>query len=236
MCKINRYAINTLAVLAIGGVMDCCGAPYANMSTNAGAANANMSLNTGMMNANMPETTNSRQCALRDTLDTLWEEHVMWTRQFIVSSVAGLGDAALDAQRLLKNQDDIGNAIVPFYGKKAGADLAKLLRQHISIYADIVKFAIAQNNKKVDSLYTQWYANAAAIAKFLSKLNPKNWTEQELKAMLNEHLKLTGQELQLRLQGNWAADIANYDQIFKQAHMMGDALAEGIIKQFPNKV
>jgi hypothetical protein len=49
--------------------------------------------------------------------------------------------------------------------------------------------------------------------------------------MLNQHLELTTQEATARLQQRWADDAARFDQIFDQAMMMADALADGIIKQ-----
>ena len=50
----------------------------------------------------------------------LWEDHITWTRLYIVSATADLPDKDATAQRLLRNQDDIGNAVKPFYGDAAG--------------------------------------------------------------------------------------------------------------------
>ncbi|MCL4229339.1 glycosyltransferase [Candidatus Dependentiae bacterium] len=167
-------------------------------------------------------------------MDKLWMEHAFLTRQFIIATTAGLEDVELAAQRLLKNQDEIGDAIVPFYGKEAGKALAQLLREHISIAADIVKAANAQDTDKVNTLNTQWRANAVDIATFLNAANPY-FDAKVLTAMLNEHLDLTTQELMLRLKRDWKADMANYDLIIEQIRMMGQGFADGIIKQFPNK-
>ena len=57
---------------------------------------------------------------LRDSMDKLWEDHVTWTRLYIVSAAANLPDKDATAQRLLQNQTDIGNAIKPVYGDAAG--------------------------------------------------------------------------------------------------------------------
>jgi len=51
---------------------------------------------------------------LRLGMRKLWEDHIVYTRNYIISALAGLGDADAVAQRLLKNQDDIGDAIKPF--------------------------------------------------------------------------------------------------------------------------
>src|SRR5678809_947616 len=76
---------------------------------------------------------------LRAAMRKLWEDHVTYTRNFIISALAGLEDTPKITERLLRNQDDIGDAIKPYYGEKAGKKLAGLLREHILIAADIVK-------------------------------------------------------------------------------------------------
>jgi hypothetical protein len=80
-----------------------------------------------------------------------------------------------------------------------------------------------------------WTQNADDIAAFLSKANP-NWPEADLKAMLHEHLALTTDEVVGRLKKDWAADIAAYDKGHMHILKLADALAEGIAKQFPDKL
>ena len=80
----------------------------------------------------------------------------------------------------------------------------------------------------------RWHSNAVDIANFLSGANP-NWKQSDLVAMLNEHLALTTQEATARLQRNWSQDAATFDRIFDQAMMMADALADGVIRQFPSR-
>ena len=54
--------------------------------------------------------------------------------------------------------------------------------------------------------------------------------------MLNEHLSLTTEEAKARLEKRWDDDAKTFDKIFDQAMHMADALTDGIVKQFPNKV
>src|SRR4051812_17060800 len=60
-----------------------------------------------------------RQAAFQDAMRKLWEDHVTWTRLAIVSFAGGLPDLEATEARLLRNQADIGNAIKPYYGRRA---------------------------------------------------------------------------------------------------------------------
>lgn len=53
--------------------------------------------------------------------------------------------------------------------------------------------------------------------------------------MLHQHLTLVKSEAVNILNKNYAATIDVYDEIENQSLGMADVLAEGIIKQFPNK-
>jgi hypothetical protein len=59
------------------------------------------------------------RAAFHDAMRKLWEDHITWTRLFIVSALADLPDKQATTERLLSNQVDIGNAIKPYYGDAA---------------------------------------------------------------------------------------------------------------------
>lgn len=171
---------------------------------------------------------------LRNAMRQLWEDHIVYTRNFIISSLGGLEDTGKIAERLLRNQDDIGNAIKPIYGEEAGKKLSALLRDHILIAADIVAAAKAGDNDGVSKGQKRWTDNADEIAVFLSGANP-NWPVQTLKNMMYTHLALTTTEVVSRLKKDWAADIDAYDKGHVHMLMFADALSDGIVKQFPEK-
>ena len=177
----------------------------------------------------------TKQSALQDAMRKLWEDHIVWTRQFIVSAVADSPDKAAATERLLQNQVDIGNAIKPFYGDAAGEKLTALLREHITTAAEVVAAAKANDSAKLGDASKRWNANADEIATFLSGANPKAWPPAEMKKMMRDHLDLTTAEAVARLKGDWAADIAAYDKVHVQILHMADMLSNGIISQFPAK-
>ena len=172
---------------------------------------------------------------LHRDMRTLWTDHVVWTRLYIVSALGDQPDATAAANRLMKNQEAIGSAVGQFYGKAAGDQLTTLLKEHITIAVDLVKAAKGGDKAGQDAADKKWHDNATAIADFLSKANP-NWPRATLVDLMNEHLATTTQEVVARLQKNWEEDVKAYDAVYAHILRMSDALADGIAKQFPDKV
>ena len=164
----------------------------------------------------------------------LWSDHVIWTSKYITSAISGQPDKDKVLARLLRNQQDIGNAIKPYYGAAAGDQLTKLLTDHIVIAGKVVDAAKANDMANLKTLNDQWFKNADDIAAFLSKANP-NWTNQALKNLLYTHLKMITNEVVTRLKMDWDGNIKAFDDGINHIIMLADALSAGNIKQYPTK-
>ena len=99
----------------------------------------------------------------------------------------------------------------------------------------MIDAAKAGDSAAFDDANARWYANADEIAAFLNSANPENWPLDEMQAMMRDHLDLTLQEASARLNGDYEADIAAYEEIHLQILHMADMLSEGIINQFPKE-
>ena len=172
---------------------------------------------------------------LRQDMRKLWTDHVVWTRDYIIAATTSQPDATAALNRLMKNQEDIGNAVAKFYGAAAGGQLTMLLKDHIAIAGDIVKAAMAGDKAGQKAADDRWHQNATQIADFLSKANP-NWPRATLIDMMNMHLSTTAAELTARLNKDWAGDVKAFDAVYDHILHMSDAIADGIAKQFPDKV
>lgn len=181
-----------------------------------------------------PNEEPSKRMAFQDAMRKLWEDHITWTRVFIISAAADLPDKPAATERLLQNQVDIGNAIKPYYGDEAGNKLTSLLKEHITIAAEVVTAAKANDSTKLTDANKRWFANGDQIADFLSAANPKNWPQAEMRTMMRAHLDLTTKEAVARLKSDWAGDIKAYDEVHQILHM-ADMLSEGIMKQHTEK-
>ena len=177
---------------------------------------------------------NFDEWSLWTAMRRLWADHAVWTRQYIVAAVAGTPDANAAAARLLRNQEDIGAAVAGFYGQEAGDALTKLLKSHILIAVDLIEAAKAGNKVAFAIRDRQWTSNARQIASFLSKAN-NHWPRKDVLDLLELHLDLTKQEVVARLNGDWEADVAAFDEIFAEILTLSDALSDGIVLQLREK-
>jgi hypothetical protein len=179
--------------------------------------------------------TTAKQAAFQDAMRKLWEDHITWTRLAIISFAHDLPDLPATQDRLLRNQVDIGDAIKPYYGDAAGAQLTALLKEHIVGAVALMTAAKAGDEALIKQRTDEWYVNGNEIADFLHEANPRNWSQESMREMMKGHLDQTLSEAVNRLTGNYADDVRDYDEIHEHILMMADSLSQGIIKQFPRR-
>jgi hypothetical protein len=176
-----------------------------------------------------------KQVVLRENMRRRWEDHITWTRLAIISLTTDSPDTEATVGRLLKNQTDIGNAVKPFYGRKAGNELTNQLRRHILIAAEVIAAAKAGDSAKLADAQARWAKNGDDIAAVLASVNPRYWKLGAMKAELRIHLKLTTAEVVARLKADWSVDVAAYEKIHTHALHLSDVLSDGLMKQFPRR-
>ncbi len=175
--------------------------------------------------------------AFHDAMRKLWEDHITWTRLYIVSATSGPEDLPgiqATTDRLLANQADLGDAIKPYYGEEAGEQLEALLTDHIVIATEVIGSAKAADMAGLEDATARWQANGDDIATFLSTANPEAWPLDMMKGHMRTHLDLTTEEAVAHLEGRYEDSVAAYEKVHAQILAMADMLSEGIISQFPD--
>jgi hypothetical protein len=221
----RRATLTLAALLAVASMV----AVLAISGTQEGHAAAEHS------HATVASVRTAEQVRFHDRMRKLWEDHITWTRLAIVSFAGGLPDFDQTAARLLRNQTDIGNAIEPYYGRRAGNRLTALLKAHIGGAVELLQAAQAGDDAKFAAAKQAWYRNGRQIARFLSNANPRFLPFTATSRLMKGHLDQTLDEAAHRLAGDFTADIRDYDRIHRHILMMADAISTGIIKQFPGR-
>ena len=164
----------------------------------------------------------------------LWTDHTVWTRDYIVAAVDDRPDAQAAANRLMKNQEDIGNAVAAYYGRAAGQQFTALLKQHISIAVDLIKAAKAGDAAAQKRADDQWQQNA---------VGHRDISEQGESELAERYARRDDADAPVdhdgrsrrALKHDWEGDVRAYDAVYQHILMMADALSDGIVKQFPDK-
>lgn len=172
--------------------------------------------------------------ALTAKMRILWAEHMEWT--YAVVAAFASGSAGLDAtvDRLLANQEDIGNAIKPFYGAAAGDRLTALLKEHITDAVPVLSAARAGDTAALNQAVATWYANAETIGNFLADANPR-LNRAAAVDMMRMHITQTVSYAADQLTGDYSRSITKYEEAEHHMRMMSDALVRALAKQFPKR-
>jgi len=172
------------------------------------------------------------QLSYHDEWRKLWEDHITWTRVVIIGILDELPGTNTYIGRLLLNYEDMEDALAPYYGDDAEV-LGDLIKDHLTIAADIL--TALNNGQPTDALIASWYANAHDIAVQMNKMNPKSWPLEETEQMWTDHLDATLAEATDHFTGDFADEVAAYDQVHDMALEMADFISNGVMKQFPTQ-
>jgi hypothetical protein len=182
-----------------------------------------------------PKANFQGEIALYTAMRDLWSDHMQWTYATVDAFFHNQEGLHPQFDRLLRNQQDIGAAIVPYYGQEAGNQLANLLTTHINQAVPVLQAAQAGDDAALRQALDDWYVNAQESADFLSAANPDNWPRSATRPMLMTHIDQTTVYATDLLNGDYAKAINDYDAAFDHMMMLADTLAKGIVAQFPDQ-
>lgn len=153
----------------------------------------------------------------------LWDDHIVYTRNVIISVLAKLPDSDAVSQRLIKNQEDIGAFMSPYYSTDRIITFVNLLKQHITIAADVIN--------SVEGSKDAWRMNGNDIVNYLYQLNRMFWPISVTGPMWTKHLDLTIAQVDARKNSMWDNDVAAYDENHTCMSEFADVISNGIIYQ-----
>jgi hypothetical protein len=158
-----------------------------------------------------------------------WAEHINYTRNLIISVLAGLADVPAITARLMKNQEDIGDLLRPYYDSSTVDEFVLLLKEHAKVVLDLVNASKA--NVDLTALKSDLQTNATAIVNWFNKVNSTNWSKIVVAPVWGLHLDLTLKEVQTRLAGEWEQDIEAYDNLHRCIIDFAEVFALGVVNQ-----
>jgi hypothetical protein len=180
-------------------------------------------------------TASTKAADLRSSLVTLGVEHMTYTDQAVSAALDGTKNAAAVGAALYANGTTIGAAVGSVYGKDAETTFNTVWKLHLD---DFVKYAVAGSKgdtagqkaalADIDANYTK------PLAQYLAKANP-NLPESALEGALRDHVDMTAKMIDFHIAGDYKSEATELDMANKHIEGLFSTLADGIVKQFPDK-
>lgn len=158
--------------------------------------------------------------------DFLWSDHMTYTRNAIISLANELLDADAIVSRLLKNQEQIGALIQPYYDLADVTMFINLLKEHISL----VKTIVLNPKTNLDD-YNNLEKNGIEIVNLMQSMNPWYWSKTVIWPLWQSHLNLVTMQISARRDQLWDEDIKACDSNHIIISDFSKVYAKGVIYQ-----
>jgi hypothetical protein len=172
---------------------------------------------------------------LRVKLDTMLQEHTYLAARATGAALGGRNDefqaaaAALDA-----NSVDLAKAIGSIYGSSAEQAFLPLWRKHIGFFVDYTQAVAAKDQAKADKAVADLTQYTQDFGAFLNSANP-NLPKDTVAGLVKTHVLTLKDVVDAQAAGDQAKTYTALRTAFAHMPMIGDPLAEAIVKQFPDK-
>lgn len=167
---------------------------------------------------------------IKEALRKLFSEHAYYTWLFIDTfRLPGNGDIT---NRLLKNQQDIGDALGKVLGNtQLGNQLTQLLQDHIKGAAGAVTalYDFGPDSKELKAAIDKVLANSKQVAEFLSKLSPKLPFET-VHAEFDQHNQYVVNIATAHYKKEYVKEIGIADEYYTHMLKFSDMLAAALAK------
>lgn len=179
--------------------------------------------------------TTAKYSELNSAMQKLWADHMQYTYATVDAYFNNPSALQASLDRLLLNQEEIGAAIVPYYGQAAGDQLTTLLKGHINGAVPVLSAAKNNDQAALDEAIANWRTNGEEIADFLFAANPQNWEQDHMRMHMNDHLTKTITYAVSLLQKDYTKAVSDYDAAFNDMMHFAESLSKGIALQFSDK-
>lgn len=179
--------------------------------------------------------TDTKAADLRVLLNALERQHVDLASAAVRAGFDGHASFEKTAAELDKNSVALADAVASIYGPSARDPFLAIWRSHIGFFVDYTVAAKAGDKAKMDKAVknlTEGYV--PAIADFFSKANP-NLPRDVVAQLVTQHVLDLKAAVDAYGSGDFATSYAKQTEAYNQIGSIADALAGGIVKQFPEK-
>jgi hypothetical protein len=177
----------------------------------------------------------TKAAALRSALDQLLGEHVQLAADATNAALNGRdGEFKAAAAALDANSVDIAGAIGSIYGKDAGEAFLGLWRSHIGMVVEYTVGTASKDKAKQDKAVGDLMQYTKDFGAFLNSANP-NLPQDAVADLVKHHAVTLKAVIDAQAAGDQEKAYTALRTAYGHMAMIAEALAQGIVKQFPKK-
>jgi len=137
-------------------------------------------------------------------------------------------------QKIAATLVELGEALLPYYGKKAGHDFTKLLQNQQILTQELVIAVLKKSDVEVVKKSEAWKLNSTKVSTFLAKLNPYLSAGLTRNLFSEIHASLLAM-IQDRHQKKWKEELTAYDSYREKNLEFGQLCTKALENAFPKK-
>lgn len=182
-----------------------------------------------------PPTSATKAADLRVALNRLLQEHVVLAAA-ATGAALGKRDAEFKAAAaaLDGNSVDLSKAVGSVYGANAEKEFLHLWREHIDFVVEYTIGLATKDKAKQDKAIADLMAYLEEFGKFLNSANP-NLPKDAVVNLVKEHVLTLKAVIDAQAAGDANKTYMSLREAAAHMQKIADALAEAIVKQFPDK-
>lgn len=183
---------------------------------------------------------NSQQCFTYEQVNEIynirmfWFELFTWVRSLMISKYFKIGNEAEIYDKIKRVNENYVNALKQFFGANPAADELQLeLNTYLELMDRLINAQMEGNTDAVNQITQLLYQNAEERAISVSKLNPF-WDQNEWKTRLYNNLRLTLDESNTFLTGDYTKNLDIFSTLLDLAENTSGYFAQGLVSYIQN--
>jgi len=167
---------------------------------------------------------------LVDELQTLWVLYVVLQRSALLGDFFN-APAQIPAQnRVLQIPEEFHNVLIGANFDEQFADqFRNYFSNRINIESNIIKAMISQDQNEIDYYVREYTKNADVLAELMGRY--PYWNESRWKELFYTDIRLFLDEILAILTGNYEKEIDIFEQILRNAQIIGRYMASGLTRR-----
>lgn len=179
--------------------------------------------------------TMTKAADLRVTLNQVMRQHVTLATVALKDAAAGTKDADAAVKALDMNSVELSKAVGSVYGDKAEKDFLALWRKHIGFFVDYTTAKVAGDDAKMKMAKENLMGYTEDAASFFKTANPDFVDKEAMKMGLQKHADQVVMIVDTYAAGDYDKSFMAEEEAYNHIGAAADGLADGIVKQYPDK-